>query len=116
MPQSAAQKSRPSKNANDTAQPEVAAVERDSAAEQPSTGKLQYEASLSTPEAIAYFESVIEGLKKGAVHFRHGGQTLTVTPTKAVTVEISAARKSQKQKIRFELCWDSGKQSKLEID
>jgi len=77
--------------------------------------KTRFEGLLSRDEAVAYFESIVQGLKKGTIQFKQGDDTLVLTPSSHVGVSIKASRKGEKQKVSFKLNWRSAPESDLAI-
>jgi amphi-Trp domain-containing protein len=77
------------------------------AATQRKTSKVKYEGVLAREEAVSYFEALIEGLKKGTLQLKQGGESIVLRPTAQVAVEVKAARKGDKEKLAFEITWRS---------
>jgi len=82
---------------------------------EPARGKLRFEGFLPREEAVAYFEAVIEGLRKGTIQFKQGEEQLTLTPGENVDVELKVARKGGRQKVSLELEWRTSDEAHLEI-
>ena len=87
----------------------LAAVEEEAGAEteEKKKPKISFEHEMATEEAVAYFEAVIAGLRKGAVQFRRGEQQLDLTPADTVQVKVKASSKGKKEKVEFELSWST---------
>jgi len=66
-------------------------------------------------EAVAYFDALVAGLKKGSVRFKQGDETVIVNPSDLVDVEIRARTKGDKEKVTFELSWQSAKARDVSI-
>lgn len=79
------------------------------------SSKLEFEGTLSREEAIAYFEAIVSGLKKGSVRFRRAEQALELTPGAHIDVEVKVSQKARKNKISFELSWSVLSEQELEI-
>lgn len=67
--------------------------------------KLKFESAMPRDEAVAYFEAIIAGLRKGAIQFRRGEETLAVAPAGHVEIEVKASRKGAKESVSFEIAW-----------
>ena len=67
--------------------------------------KVKFESVLAREEAVSYFEALIEGLRKGTIQLRQGGDSITLKPGPQVGIEVKAARKGEKEKISFEIVW-----------
>lgn len=78
-------------------------------------GKVKYESSLPRDEAIAYFEAIVKGLKKGQIQFKQGDQNVIVAPAEYLEVEVKAARKGQKEKVSFEISWRTDAHADLTV-
>lgn len=71
----------------------------------PVKAKLRFESAVPREEAVAYFEAIVAGLRKGAIQFRRGDETLTVAPAGYVEIEVKASRKGAKERVSFEIAW-----------
>lgn len=69
--------------------------------------KISYEGTMPLAEAVAYFEAIAKGLKKGALTLRQGAETLTLTPDGPVELEVKASEKKRKGKLAFEITWSA---------
>jgi amphi-Trp domain-containing protein len=69
--------------------------------------RIEFSSSMQRDEAIAYFEAIIGGLRKGALQFKQGGESLALTPPPYLEVDVVASRKADKEKVVFELSWRS---------
>jgi len=67
--------------------------------------KVEYERRMKREEAVTYFTSLIDGLEKGTIQFKQGKDTVVVTPSDLVDVEIKAQTKGKLQKVSFQLSW-----------
>ena len=76
---------------------------------------VRFESSMTLDEAISYFEAIVAGLKKGTINFKQGDSQMTVSPPPHLDVEVRARRKSDKEKISFELAWRTTETSDLQI-
>jgi len=67
--------------------------------------KIKYERRMKREEAVTYFTSLINGLEKGTVQFKQGKDTVIITPSELVDVEIKAETKGKMEKVTFEITW-----------
>lgn len=81
----------------------------------PRRSRIKFQGSLSREEAVAYFEAIVAGLKKGSVQFKQGKESLEMSPPDHLEVEVRAARRGSKQAVSFELSWRGGTGSDLTI-
>jgi len=79
------------------------------------TTKIQYERRMKREEAVTYFTSLISGLEKGTVQFKQGKETVIMTPSELVDVEIKARTKGNMEKVTFELSWLTTKAQDISI-
>lgn len=70
-----------------------------------SSSKVSYKATVPVPEAVAYFEAITDGLRRGSLTLRQGAGTLTLELGSEVQLEIKAASKKRKGKITFTIEW-----------
>ena len=87
-----------------TAVPDEPEVE---AASEKNNTKLSFERRMEVEEAVAYFEAIVAGLKKGSIQFRRGEQQLDLSPSSQVRVKVKATSKGSKEKLEFELGWET---------
>ncbi|MFV9616066.1 MAG: amphi-Trp domain-containing protein [Gammaproteobacteria bacterium] len=67
--------------------------------------KIKYDRRMKREEAVTYFTSLINGLEKGSVQFKQGKDTVVITPSELVDVEIRAETKGKMEKVTFEIRW-----------
>jgi amphi-Trp domain-containing protein len=60
---------------------------------------------MESGRAIAFFEEILDHIKKGETHFEHAGRSIDLTPGEAVEMKIEVKHKDGKQKLEFELLW-----------
>ena len=77
-------------------------------------GKIKFENKLPRQEAVAYFEAIVESLKVGTISFTQGDDTVELAPGEMVSFEVKASKKGSKEKVVFELEWDT-EEKRLEI-
>lgn len=77
--------------------------------------KLKYERHMNREEAVHYFFSLITGLKKGSMQFNQGKDTVVITPSDLVDVQIKAETKGKMEKITFEIAWLANKSRDISI-
>lgn len=56
-------------------------------------------------EAIAYLEDFVASLRDGSVAVESGDKAIVLTPSGAVSVEVSASRKGEKEKFSLSFSW-----------
>lgn len=83
--------------------------------EEPTRAKLAFSTALSREEAVAYFEAIVGGLRKGSVEFRQGDEALALSPPEHLNIEVKASRKGEKSKISFEISWQGTRGAELTI-
>lgn len=77
--------------------------------------KVSFEGAMAREEAVAYFEALVAGLKKGTITIRQGSESISLSPSARVDVEVKAARKPDKAKIAFEISWGTSAPAELAI-
>ncbi len=86
------------------------------AAEQtPKRGKIKFESRLLAEEAVAYFESIVEGLRKRQLTLSHKDTVLSLEPGAWVNVKVKASAKDGRQKVEFGIEWNPEEEGTLEI-
>lgn len=90
------------------------AAEADEAARHAS-GKLRFESPVGRDEVAAYFEAIVEGLRKGTLQFRQGEDSLILSPPDRVGIEVKVERKSGREKLSFEIEWRTDEPEDLSI-
>ena len=56
-------------------------------------------------DAVAYLQSIVDGLKDGSLRFVDGEEPLVLEPGAEVEVEVEAVDKGGKQKLEIEISW-----------
>ena len=77
--------------------------------------RVKFESTLTRLEAVAYFEAIVSGLKKGALKFKHGEDAISLAPAEHVDVEVKAQRKKGKEHVSFEIAWHTADEADLTI-
>jgi amphi-Trp domain-containing protein len=77
--------------------------------------KLSFDATMAREEAVAYFESIVAGLRSGSITFRRDERALTLEVGASLDIEVKATKKGEKQKVRFEIAWRGGDKAGLTI-
>lgn len=67
--------------------------------------KLNYRGNMPIDEAVAYFEALTNGLKRGTVTLRQGSETMHIQLGSEVDLEIKATSKKRKGKLTFAISW-----------
>ena len=70
-----------------------------------SEDKIKTTAIMESERAVAFIEEILSHMKDGGAHLELAGLSMTLTPKKAVEMEIKAKHKDGKQKLSFELVW-----------
>ena len=76
--------------------------------------KIKFENTLTRGEAVIYLQAIIDSLKAGSVSLTQGEQSLELSPCETVEVEVKAGKKGTKEKVSFELKWNTA-DAKLDI-
>ena len=79
------------------------------------SGKLRFESPVGRDEVAAYFEAIVEGLRKGSLQFRQGEDALILSPPDRVEIEVKVERKSGREKLSFEIEWRTDEPEDLSI-
>lgn len=77
--------------------------------------RVKFESTLPRAEAVAYFEAIVAGLRKGAVKFKQGEESISLSPADHVDIEVKAQRKGSKESVSFEITWRTPDDSDLTI-
>jgi amphi-Trp domain-containing protein len=77
--------------------------------------RISFEGFMPADEAVAYFEAIVKGLKKGSVEFKQGEDSLALSPPAYLTVGVKASRKGSRAKISFEMSWRNGGTTDLTV-
>jgi len=70
-----------------------------------SKAKVNFESRMPREEAVAYFEALIIGIKKGTVQFKQGKESVAINPSDVIDVNFKARTKGLEQRVTFELSW-----------
>lgn len=79
------------------------------------SGKLRFESPVGRDEVAAYFEAIVEGLRKGSLLFRQGEQSLILSPPDRVEIGVKVERKNGREKLQFEIEWRTDEPEDLSI-
>ncbi len=79
------------------------------------SGKLRFESPVGRDEVAAYFEAIVDGLRKGSLQFRQGEQSLILSPPDRVEIGVKVERKGGREKLRFEIDWRTDEPEDLSI-
>ena len=71
----------------------------------PSKLKVKFAAELHRDEAFIYFQSILDGLRKGKLQLKQGDKLLQLAPAESLEIEVKAAKKADKEKLSIELSW-----------
>jgi amphi-Trp domain-containing protein len=71
------------------------------------TSKIKFAASMPVEEAVAYFEAVVDSLKKGSLRIRQGDCEVVLAPQPRVDVKVKAASKGGDESVQFEISWST---------
>lgn len=75
--------------------------------------KIKFKNEMPREEAAAYFQALVEGVRKGELHLQQAGEQLVLQPQGELKVEIKASRKDSKQRFSFEMSWKAPKKESL---
>ena len=84
-------------------------------AEESQKTDVKFQSMMPLEEAVSYFEAIVAGMKKGLIHFKQDDESLKLNPPSHLSVEVRAGSKKDKQKISFELEWQTVGDQKLSI-
>ena len=73
-----------------------------------------FEGIMELPKVIDYFENVLKGLKAGTIHLQRGFESVTLRPESAISVEVEAKQRIDKESIEMKLKWK--KEPSLHVD
>lgn len=77
--------------------------------------RVKFESTMPRLEAVAYFEAIVAGLRKGAVKFKQGDDAISLSPSDQLEVEVKAQRKRNKENVCFEITWQTTDETDLTI-
>lgn len=75
--------------------------------------KLKSKTIMTRDELVAYFETVLAGLKQGALILDNEERPLILRPSDAIEAELEIKQKSDKEKLELKLSWAPNKQQPL---
>jgi amphi-Trp domain-containing protein len=78
-------------------------------------GRIEFNALLSREEAVAYFESIVDGLRRGSLRLNQGTNEVTLAPTAQLEVSVEARVKDGKERLIFDLSWRTQGETSLQI-
>ena len=83
----------------------------------PPKHKVNFKKSSTRDESVAYFQAIINGIKKGAIEFKQEEESIKLSPSQELSVEVKASSKGDKEKVTFKISWTKANaaESKLEI-
>jgi amphi-Trp domain-containing protein len=67
--------------------------------------RIAFASAMQRDEAVAYFEAILAGLRKGALRFQLGGESVALAPPPYLEVGVAARRKGGRHKVVFRLSW-----------
>lgn len=67
---------------------------------------VSFEGQVELTDAIEYLKSLQAALKKGKVYVQNGSEVVALEPEQAVTMEVEARTKREKQSIKLTLRWE----------
>lgn len=94
------------------ATPEAAVVQEQA---RDSQGKVKFESRLLTEEAVAYFEAIVEGLRKRQLSLSHKDTCLQMQLGSWLDVKVKASIKGTRQRLDFGLEWERNEDEGLTI-
>lgn len=72
--------------------------------------KIKVEGVMQITEVIANLEKLAADMRAGLVTLAAGDETLTLTPSVLVSVDMKASQKKDKEKFALEISWKKQKQ------
>lgn len=66
---------------------------------------IEIEETMTREQVADYFRMLATGLQNGSIELKNGEETLTLTPTEMIAVEIAAKQKKDKSKFTMEISW-----------
>ncbi len=69
--------------------------------------KIKFKNEMECEEAIVYFASIVDGLKRGSLLLQQGDERVELKPAGKLKVKVKAARKDDKESFSFELSWSA---------
>ena len=97
------------------AKPEKSAESKAKATVKADKSRVKFESTLPRLEAVAYFDAIVAGLRKGAVKFKQGDDAISLAPADHVDIEVKAQRKKNKEQVSFEITWRTDDDADLTI-
>lgn len=73
--------------------------------------KIKFKNEMPREEVAAYFQALVDGVRKGELHLQQAGKQLVLQPQGELQLELKASRKDSKQRFSFELSWRTPKES-----
>lgn len=77
--------------------------------------RIKFKSTMPRAEAVAYFEAIVSGLRKGAMNFKQGEDAVSLSPSEQVEVEVKARRKRNRENVSFEITWQTSDETALTI-
>lgn len=75
--------------------------------------KLKSKTTMTRDELAAYLETVLAGLKQGALILDNEERPLILRPSDVIEAELEIKQKSDKEKLELKLSWAPNKQQPL---
>ena len=66
---------------------------------------IEIEETMTKDQAADFFRMLANGLQSGNLELKNGEETLTLSPTDMISVEIEAKQKKDKSKFSMEMSW-----------
>ena len=67
--------------------------------------KIKFKNEMGKQEVIVYMETLLDGLKRGNLQLQQGADSLVLTPSSVMKVEMKATQKKKKGSLRFKISW-----------
>ena len=77
--------------------------------------QIRFDSPMALEEAVAYFEAIAAGMKKGRINLRQGDRTLGLTPPSHLQVRVKGSKKEDGEKLAFQISWSPPAASELTI-
>lgn len=66
---------------------------------------IEIEETMTKEQAADFFRMLAYGLQSGSLELKNGEETMTLSPTDMISVEIEAKQKKDKSKFSLEMSW-----------
>lgn len=75
--------------------------------------KVKSKSVMTREELISYLETVLTGLKQGALILDNEERPMILRPSDAIEAEVEVKQKADKEKVELKLCWTPNRMQTL---